>query len=367
VADAAGHSAEVTSVGKRGHGEERGDDAISRRSPPRSTVTAIRRWLCVGGLAAASSFAPTALAQATAAQGYPSKAIRLVITYPTGGGSDFTARPLAQKLSESWGQPVVVESRPGGSAMIGTDYVVRSAPDGYTILLSASSEVSMNVVLFRQMPYDPVRDLQPLTLVGRTPPVLLAHPSLPVRSVKELVALARAKPGALNYASIGAGTPQHFAGELLKTTFGIAMTHVPYKGAAPALIDLIGGHVPLGLTAPTTAIPHVKAGRLRALAVTSAQRSGAMPEVPTVAESGAPDFDIVQWYAIWLPAKTPAEIAGKLHTEIVRIIHTPDYGKRQLEVATDVVGSTPEALAALQKSDIAKYRRIAASAGIAPE
>ena len=303
----------------------------------------------------------------TAPPPYPSKPIRFVITYPTGGGSDFTVRPIAQKLSEQWGQPVLVESRPGGSAMIGTDFVAKSPPDGYTLLLSASSEVSMNVVLFKQMPYDPVRDLQPLTLVGRTPPVLLAHPSLPVKSLKELIALARAKPGALNYASIGSGTPQHFAGELMKTTFGIEMTHVPYKGAAPALIDLIGGHVPIGLTAPTTAIPHVKAGRLRALAVTSIQRAGAMPDVPTIAESGAPGFDIVQWYAIWLPAKTPPDISRKLYAEIVRIVQSPEYRKRQLEVATDVVGSSPEALALLQKSEIEKDRKLAASAGIKPE
>lgn len=326
---------------------------------------------CLWGTALAAvvgGYAATALAQATSsASSYPSRAIRFVITYPAGGGSDFTARPIAQKLSETWGQPVVIDSRPGGSAMIGTDFVAKSAPDGHTIVLTASSEMSMNVVLFKQMPYDPLRDLQPITLVGTTPPVLLAHPSLPVKSVKELVALARAKPGALNYASIGTGTPQHFAGELMKTTFGIQMTHVPYKGAAPALIDLIGGHVPIGLTAPTTAIPHIKAGRLRALGVTSAQRSGAMPDVPTVAESGAPGFDIVQWYAIWVPAKTPKDIAGKLYSEIVRIIHSPDYRKRQLEVATDVVGSTPEALTARQKADIAKYSKIAAAAGITPE
>jgi tripartite-type tricarboxylate transporter receptor subunit TctC len=325
---------------------------------------------CATVAATTIAFSMIAIAQTVftaSAQGYPSKTIRLIITYPAGGGSEFTARPIAQKLSESWGQSVIVEARPGGSAMIGTDYVVRSAPDGYTILLSASSEVSMNTVLFKQMPYDPIRDLQPLTLVGKTPPVLLAHPSLPVKSVKELVALARAKPGVLNYASIGAGTPQHFAGELLKTTFRIDMTHVPYKGAAPALIDLMGGHVPVGLTAPTTAIPHIKTGRLRALAVTSAERSGAMPDVPTIAEAGAPGFDIVQWYALWLPAKTPVDIAAKLHSEIVRIIRTPDYTKRQLDVATEVVGSTPEALATLQKNDIAKYRKIAAAAGITPE
>jgi len=302
-----------------------------------------------------------------AAQGYPAKTIRFVITYPTGGGSDFTVRPIAQRLSERWGQPVIVESRPGGSAMIGTDFVVKSPADGYTLLLSASSEVSMNVVLFKKMPYDPVRDLQPVTLVGTTPPILLAHPSLPVKSVKDLIALARTKPGALSYASIGTGTPQHFAGELMKTTFRIDMVHVPYKGAAPALIDIIGGHVPIGLTAPTVAIPHVKAGRLRALAVTSAQRSAAIPEVPTVAEAGAPGFDIVQWYAIWVAAKTPRDIVDKLHGELVSIIRSPDYRQRQLEVATDVVGSSAEALAARQRTDIEKYRKIAAAAGITPE
>jgi len=304
---------------------------------------------------------------AAAAQGYPSKTVRFVITYPVGGGSDFTVRPIAAKLTERWGQPVVVESRPGGSAMIGTEFVVRSPPDGYTLLLSASSEVSMNTVLFKKMPYDPVRDLQPVTLVGTTPPVLMAHPSLPVKSVKELVALARAKPGALSYASIGNGTPQHFAGELMKTTFGIDMVHVPYKGAAPALIDLLGGHVPTGLTAPTTAIPHIKSGRLRALAVTSAQRSGAIPDVPTVAESGAPGFDIVQWYAIWVAAKTPRDIVDKLHAELVSIIQSPDYKQRQLEAATDIVGSSAEALSIRQKTDIEKYRKIAAAAGIRQE
>ncbi|HTD90616.1 MAG TPA: tripartite tricarboxylate transporter substrate binding protein [Burkholderiales bacterium] len=325
------------------------------------TMTHPWRWRGAVAMAAAG------MAVAAAAQSYPSKTVRFVITYPAGGGSDFTVRPIAQKLTERWGQSVVVESRPGGSAMIGTDFVVKSPADGYTLLLSASSEVSMNVVLFKKMPYDPVRDLQPITLVGTAPTVLLAHPSLPARSMKELVALARAKPGALSYASIGNGTPQHFAGELMKTTFNIDMVHVPYKGAAPALIDLLGGHVPIGLTAPTTAVPHIKAGRLRALAVTSAQRSGALPEVPTVAESGAPGFDIVQWYAIWVAAKTPRDIVDKLHADIVSIIQSPDYKQRQLEAGTDVAGSSAESLSSRQKTDIEKYRKIAAAAGIKPE
>ena len=311
--------------------------------------------------------AACAAAASAAGQTFPAKALRIVIAYPVGGGADYTARPIAQKLTERWGQPVLIDSRSGGSAMIGADHVAKSPPDGYTMLLSASSEVSLNVVLFRKMPYDPVRDLQPLTLIGTTPPLLLVHPSLPVKSVKELVALARAHPGELNYASIGTGSPQHFAGELMKTTFHIQMTHVPYKGAAPALIDVVGGHVPIGLVAPTTAVPHVKAGRLRALAVTSAQRSGSMPDIPTVAEQGAPGFDIVQWYALWLPARTPKDVSDKLHGEIVRIIQTPDFRQRQQEVATDVVGSSVEALATYQKASIEKFRKIATAAGIQPE
>ena len=326
-------------------------------------MTTARRSLWNGAV----SLAALTLAGMAHAQSYPSKTVRFVITYPMGGGSELTVRPIAQKLSERWGQQVIVESRPGGSAMIGTDFVVRSPPDGHTLLLSASSEVSMNVVLFRKMPYDPVQDLQPVTLVTRTAPVLLAHPSLPVKSVKELIALARAKPGALNYASIGSGTPQHFAGELMKRTFRIEMTHVPYKGAAPAIIDLIGGHVPIGLTAPTSAIPYVKSGRLRALAVTSAQRLGALPDVPTIAESGAPGFDIGQWFAIWLPTKTPRDVAGKIHADIVSVIQSPEYRQRQLDMASDVVASSPDALRSVQKSDIEKYRKLVAEIGITPE
>jgi len=221
--------------------------------------------------------------------------------------------------------------------------------------------------LFKKMPYDPVRDLQPVTLVGTTPPLLLAHPSLPVKSVKELVALARARPGALNYASIGSGSPQHFAGELMKTTFRIDMVHVPYKGAAPALIDMIGGHVPIGLVAPTVSLPHVRSGRLRALGVTSAQRSGSMPDIPTIAEQGAPGFDIVQWYGVWLPARTPREIVDKLQGEIVRIVQSQEYRQRQQEVATDIVGSSAEALATFQRNEIEKSRKSAAAAEIMRE
>ncbi|HTP96491.1 MAG TPA: tripartite tricarboxylate transporter substrate binding protein [Burkholderiales bacterium] len=301
------------------------------------------------------------------AQGYPSRPIRFVIPYPAGGGTDVTARPIAQKLTERWGQTVVVDSRPGASGMIGADIVAKSAPDGYTVLVSASSEMSMNVVLFKKMPYDPVHDFRPVTLVSSTPPILLAHPSLPVKSVQELVALARARPGSLVYGSIGTGTPQHFAGELMKSTLKLDIAHVPYKGASPVLIDLLGGHVPIALVAATVALPHVKAGKLRALAVTSAQRSSVMLDVPTIAETVIPGFDIVQWFAVWVPAKTPREIVDRLNEEIVRIVKSADFKQRMFEAATEAIGGTAEQLGALQKTEIDKYRRIAAAAGITPE
>ena len=291
----------------------------------------------------------------------------MVIPYPAGGGTDITARPIAQRLGEIWRQQFIVENRGGANGMIGADIVAKSAPDGYTVLVSAASEMTMNVVLFKKMPYDPVRDFQPVTLATTTPALLMSHPSLPVKSVKELITLARAKPGALTYASVGAGTPQHFAGELMKHMLKIDWVHVPYKGAAPALVDLLGGHIPVGFVAVLPAIPHARAGKLRPLAVTSAQRSSALPDVPTLAESGLPGFDIMQWFAVWVPAKTPRDIVDRLSGEIVKTVQSPEYKRRMTEAGTDVVGSTPEHLGQLQRSEIEKYRKIAGLAGITLE
>jgi tripartite-type tricarboxylate transporter receptor subunit TctC len=308
-----------------------------------------------------------AAAGMAAAQSYPNRAVRMVIPYPAGGGTDVTARPVAQRLSEIWGQQVIVDNRSGGNGMIGADIVAKSLADGYTVLVSAASEMTMNVVLFKKMPYDPVRDFQPITLATTTPALLMSHPSLPVKSVKELIALARSRPGALSYASVGNGTPQHFAGELMKHMVKIDWVHVPYKGAAPALVDLIGGHVPVGFVAVLPAIPHVRSGRLRPLAVTSAQRSSALADVPTLAESGLAGFDIMQWFAVWVPAKTPKDIVDRLNSEIVKIVQAPEYKRRMTEAGTDAVGSSAEHLGQLQRSEIEKYRRIAELAGIKPE
>ena len=307
------------------------------------------------------------LAATASAQSFPSRPIRFVTPYPAGGFADLTARPIGQKLSELWGQSVVVENRAGASGMIGADVVVKSPPDGYTVLVGSLSEAALNVLLFKNMSYDPVRDLQPVTLATVAPLLMAVHPSLPVKSVKELVALARSKPGALSYASIGNGTPHHFAGEFMKMALNLDIAHVPYKGGAPALIDLMGGHVPVGFVALTSAIPNVKLGRLRGVAVTSLQRSSALPNLPTMNESGVPGFDIIQWIALWVPAKTPKDIIDKLNRDSVKIIQGAEFKQLMLEAGTEAVGSSSEHLGELQQAEIAKYRQIAAAAGIAPQ
>ncbi|MGE5523455.1 MAG: Bug family tripartite tricarboxylate transporter substrate binding protein [Rhodospirillaceae bacterium] len=308
-----------------------------------------------------------ALAAPASAQSYPNRAIRFVLPYAPGGGTDLTARPIAQKLSENYGKSVVVDNRPGGSGMIGAEIVARSAPDGYTVLVSASSEMSMNLALYKSMPYDPVKDFQPVTLATTTPAMLIAHPSVPVRSVKDLIALERAHPGSVSYASVGIGSPMHFAGELMNSMVKIKMAHVPYKGAGPAMVDLLGGHVPVGFVTVLAATQYTKSGRLRPLAVTSGKRAAGLPDIPTVAEAGLPGFDIVQWFAVWLPAHTPRDIVQKLHSDIAAIIHSAEYRQRMLESGTDAVGSSPEQLASFQASEIKKYRDIATAAQIRME
>jgi tripartite-type tricarboxylate transporter receptor subunit TctC len=309
----------------------------------------------------------SAAASAAMAQNYPTKTIRMIVPYNAGGGTDISARPIAQQLTQLWGQSVVVDNRPGASGMIGADAVARSAPDGYTVLVSASMEVAADVVVYKNMAYDPVKDLRPVTLATVSPLVLMVHPSLPVKSVKELVALARAKPGALTYASIGIGTVHHFAGELMKSMLGINMVHVAYKGGAPALVGMLVGEAPVGFVALLSAIPNVRAGKLRALAVTSSRRTSALPDVPTLAESGLPGFDIVVWFGVWVPAKTPQAVVDKLNKEMVRIIKSSDYKQRMIDAGAEAVGSTPEELRKLQMDDIQKYRKIAIEAGIKPQ
>jgi tripartite-type tricarboxylate transporter receptor subunit TctC len=303
------------------------------------------------------------LSPAADAGEYPVKAIRIVVPFPPGGGADITARPIAQKLSERWGQSVVIDNRGGASGMIGADIVAKAPPDGYTIIVGSSAEAALNVALFPKMPYDPVRDFAPITLATVTPMALVVHPSLPIKSVKEYVAIALAKPGSMTFGSAGAGSPHHFAGEWLKILTKTDIVHVPYKGQAPALIDMIGGHLPSGFATLLPAMQHVKTGKLRALAVTTQKRAPLLPDVPALAET-LPGFDVTQWNAVWAPAATPKDVLAKLSTEIIRIVRSPDYKARMTEQGSDAIGNSPSELAAFQKAEIDKYRKIAQQANV---
>ena len=301
------------------------------------------------------------------AQSYPSKPVRLVSPYPPGGANDILARIIGQKLGENLGQQIVIENRGGATGNIGADYVAKAAPDGYTLLMGQASNLTINISLMSKMPYDPVKDLAPVTLVATTPNLLVVHPSLPVRTVKDLVALAKAKPGSVNYASSGSGSAGHLAGELFKRVAHIDMVHIPYKGAAPALTDVVAGQAQLYFTSPISAQPFVKGGRLRMVAVTSLARSPAMPDIPTVAESGYPDFDVVSWWGILTPAGASKDIIAKLHTEIVKVLAMAETRAKFADQGADVASNTPEQFAAYIKSEIAKWAKLIRDLGVKSE
>ena len=299
------------------------------------------------------------------AQAYPVKPIRMIVPFPPGGTTDLLARTLGPRLSESLGEQVVVENRAGATGNIGADVAAKSAPDGYTLLIGQASNIAINITLMgKLLPYDPVRDFAPVTLLASTPNVLVVHPSLPVYRVRDLIALAKAKPGAINYATSGNGSPGHFCAELLKKLAGIDMVHIPYKGAGPALIDVVGGHASLYFTSMPSAQPFVPSGRLRVIAQTSARRSPSMPDLPTVAEAGFPGYDITSWWGVLTPAGVPKEIASRLHTEIVRIVNTAEVKERLAGMGTDVVSNTPEQFAAYIKSEIAKWAKVIKDTGV---
>lgn len=292
------------------------------------------------------------------AQNYPVKSVRIVVPYPPGGGNDLLARPIAQKLAEKWGQNVVVDNRAGASGMIGADVVAKSAADGYTVCVCASPEVALNVTLYPKMAYSPTRDFATITQLAVSSLVLAVHPSLPLRNAQEYVALAKQRPGELAYATVGTGSPHHIAGEWMKLLAGINLTHVPYKGGGPQLIDLIGGHVHSAFVAMPVIAPHTKSGKVRLLAVTTARRSPAIPQVPTLAESGLAGFDVSQWYGVVVPAGTSAEITGKLQADIVELLRSPDLKARMADLGADPVGNTATQFAEVIRSEIAKYQKI---------
>jgi tripartite-type tricarboxylate transporter receptor subunit TctC len=297
---------------------------------------------------------------------YPSRPVRIVVPYAPGGGTDINARQVQPRLFARWGHSPVIDNRPGGNAMIGADIVAKAAPDGYTVLMSASSEIATNVSLFKKMPYDPLRDLLPVTLVSNTPVVIVAHPSTGVKSIKELVATARTRNYA--YSSVGTASPQHLVGEWLKNLAKIDMTHIPFKGAGAALTDNLGGHVPIGFLSLSPVVPHARAGRLNALAVTSGRRSTSMPDTPTMKEVGYPDIELVQWFGVFVPAHTPRAIVDKLNRDMNTVFHLPEVKENLAQVGADVIANlTPEQFGQFVRMEIEKNRKVIAIAGVKVE
>ena len=299
-----------------------------------------------------------------AAQTYPAKPIRFIVPFPPGGGNDLIARELSQHLTESLGQPMVVDNRPGASTLIGAEAAAKASPDGYTLFMGNNSTLTINPNLYKKLPYDAVRDFAPLSLLASAPFVLLAHPSVPAQSVKELIALARQRPGQLNFGSSGLGIATHLAGEMFKLMARVDIVHIPYKGAAPALTDLIGGQIELLFNNVISAMPHVRSGRLRALAVTSKTRSHALPQVPAVAEAGLPDYEASVWYAVLAPARAPAPVLTRLHGEFVKALQQPRVQDRLASDGASIVGSTPEVLARTIEADLARWGKVIKQNGI---
>ncbi len=315
------------------------------------------------GLASALLLVAGMLSSHAGALPYPAKPIHFVVPYPAGGPLDAVARLLGQRVSERVKQPVIVENKPGAGGNIGADFVAKSPPDGYTILMGAVATHAINPTLYASIPYDAEKDFKPVTQLASTPNVLVVNPSLPVHDVREFIAYAKANPGKLNFGSGSTGSAGHLAGELFKSMAGVEMTHVPYKGAAPAMNDLVSGQINLMFDNLASSLAQVKAGRIRALAVTTASRSPLAPELPTIAESGLPGFDINTWFGLFVPAATPAEVVEVLHDEFNRALADPAIREKMLALGAEPVGSTPAQFAAYIRSESAKYARIIKASG----
>ncbi len=297
------------------------------------------------------------------AQNYPTRAVRLVVPFAPGGSTDIVARVLAQKLNEMWGQPVLVDNRAGGSTVIGTDIVAKAPPDGHTLLVTPAP-FTIVPSLATKLPYDPHKDFEPVTLINTTPLVVVVHPGVPAKSVKELIALARSRPGALNFGSSGSGGSNHLAGELFNAMAGVKMVHVPYKGNAPALTDLVGGHVDLLFNGLTSALPLIKSGKLRPLGMTSLKRAAALPEVPTVDEQGLRGFQAVAWNGLTAPARTPKDVIAKINADVLKVIRSADLMEKLKAEGSDPVGSSVADYTAFLRDEIAKWAKVIKFANI---
>lgn len=315
------------------------------------------------GVASLTSFALLASSGA-AAQTYPNKAIRFIVPFPPSGGNDVMARIIGQKLSENVGQQVVIDNRGGAGGNIGSELAAASLPDGYTILMGHIGTIAINPALYPKLRYDPIKDFSPVILVATAQNILVVHPSLPVKSVNDLISLAKARPGQLNYVSGGTGGAGHIAGELLKTLAKVDIVHVPYKGAGPALTDLLAGHVQLMITNMPAAMPHIRANKLVALGVTGARRSQLAPDLPTIAESGVPGYELTNWFGVLAPAATAREVINKLNGEIEKGLRTKEMRDRLAANGAEAVGGTPEQFAKHIKAEIGKWAKIIKEAGI---
>jgi tripartite-type tricarboxylate transporter receptor subunit TctC len=311
--------------------------------------------------------APACACFAAAPGDYPTRPIRLLVPYPAGGSFDVFARVVAQKLGASFGRPVVVDNRGGASGIIAAELAAHAAPDGYTLLFGGAGTLSIQPALTPHLPYDAMKDFAPVSMVATAPHILVTHPALPVKNVQELIALARAKPGSLNYASGGSGGPPHLAAEQFRFMTGTDIVHVPYNGGAQATTATVGGQVQIYFSSMASALPLIKDGRLRGLAVTGARRTAAAPEFPTIAESGVPGYELLTWFAVVAPAATPQTVIARLNAEIVNAVEAADTRKRFLDLATDPASSTPAALAAFIRSEIEKWSQLIRSAGIKGE
>jgi len=320
---------------------------MSRFARSAALLAALMFWFAAGAVYAA----------------YPDKAIRLIVPFPAGGATDFMARSLAQKLSERLGQPIVVDNRGGAGGTIGAEAVASAPPDGYTLLFSTMGVLAINPSLYDKLRYDPVKDFAPVSLTHATANLLVVHPSVPAKDVKELIALAKAKPGTLTFGSSGNGTSSHLSGELFKSMAGIDITHVPYKGTGPALTDLLTGRISMMIDTVSVHVENVNAGKLRALGVTSAKRTPSLPNVPTIAEAGLPGFDVSIWLGVLAPAKTPPDVVARLNSEIRKVMAEPEMKAQLLKAGIDPMTSTPDEFTATIKADTAKWSKVVKASG----
>lgn len=298
------------------------------------------------------------------AQNYPAKPVRMIVHFPPGGPTDIVARAVAQKLTDAWGQQFIIDNRPSAGGIIGVELVARAVPDGHTLLFGTGGSMAIMPALGTKLPYDVVKDFAPISLVVINPQILVFHPSFPPNSVKDLIAYAKTRPGAINYASVGPGSPQHLGVEMLKSMTGIDLVHIPYKGTAPAMTDVLAGQIPLMFNSMPTVLQHIKGGKLKGIAVGSAKRSPAMPDTPTVAESGVPGFDYVTWYGMFAPAATPRPVITKLNAEVVKILSEREVSQRLAVQGADPSPSTPEQLGRYMQEEQNRWRKVIKSANL---